>query len=97
MDLYDSDEEEFLQLAAPSQEVNESLTKKRFFVHKQFNKVDLKNVNGCPGPKVDPDMHSQRLGANLKIPIPSELKSKVEAKNNYAVRGYPHQYPGCRV
>ena len=27
---YDSDEEEFLQLAAPSQEVNESLTKKKF-------------------------------------------------------------------
>ena len=27
---YNSDEEEFLQLAAPSQEVNESLTKKKF-------------------------------------------------------------------
>ena len=104
---YDSDEEEFLQLAAPSQEVNESLTKKKFcqsakIFYQVFSSVNqyesfLKFVSKTKKQifRIIFRLFLEAIPVETRYKIPEELWEKIWKFTQNAHFKYKSQVPIC--
>ena len=104
---YDSDEEEYLQLAAPSQEVNESLTKKKFchsakMFYQIFSSVNqyesfLKFVSKTKKQifRIIFRLFLEAIPAETRYKLPEELWEKIWKFTQNAHYKYKSQIPIC--